>query len=284
MLPRSARNRPIVDVTHVPVPILVLHGDADAVEANEAWTEMTHQSAAAASGRGWLEAVHPADRERVLAALRRWADGTDEDERECEWRLEVDGTRTASMRPAPGPDHVLVVAFVETTGWRARERELFRQATHDPLTGTFNRAVLFDRCERVLESTCRSHCPPAVLFLDLDDFKAINDEHGHPAGDAVLRALALRMEGAARPGDTFARVGGDEFVLLCEGLTDHRDAERIAERIRAAAREPLELGGDVVVVDVSVGVALGERGDTVDSLLERADRDLYARKRRRGAA
>jgi len=120
-----------------------------------------------------------------------------------------------------------------------------------------------------------------VLLCDLDAFKPVNDEHGHAAGDAVLRAVAHRIRGAVRPADTVARIGGDEFVVLCEDLEGPDAADTIARRIRGAMAEPFDLGRARVRVGISVGTAVGEGpGLEADALLAVADEHMYREKRR----
>jgi len=159
---------------------------------------------------------------------------------------------------------------------RVREDELQHRASHDPLTELANR-VLFR--ERVEESLTRSREPgPAVLFLDLDDFKDVNDTLGHGAGDLLLGAVATRLRAAARPGDTVARLGGDEFAVLLEDVADPIAAELAAQRVIDALLAPFRLGGRELVVRASAGVAPAGPDDDADTLLRHADLAMYAAK------
>ena len=163
-----------------------------------------------------------------------------------------------------------------------RGRLLARQAhdaLHDPLTGLPNRALLEDRLEHALASGDRSGERIAVLFIDLDGFKVINDELGHESGDRALRAAGRRILGAVRPSDTVARWGGDEFVLVRENVTGHGDVRELVERIQAALRRPAEGDREKRQFAASIGVALsGRDGDTPASLLQSADRAMYRAK------
>lgn len=161
----------------------------------------------------------------------------------------------------------------------ARLREL---ATRDTLTGLANRSLASDRLEQAVARHRRSGQGVAVLFCDLDGFKAINDANGHGAGDLVLQEVARRLESVTRASDTVARVGGDEFVIVCEGLVDQGALAELAERVIAAVSRPVHLAEGVsVVVGISVGVAVardtGEEADA-DRLLTRADTAMYRAK------
>ena len=160
-----------------------------------------------------------------------------------------------------------------------REQQLRRQAFSDSLTGLANRALFRDRLEHVLELHDRDCRPAAVVFLDLDDFKAVNDSYGHAAGDELLVRVAERITGATRAGDTVARLGGDEFAVLLE---DAADPLETAARIRDALRPAFVFAGAEHVVEASVGVAAvnaDEPSVTADILLGRSDAAMYAAKR-----
>ena len=116
----------------------------------------------------------------------------------------------------------------------AAERELRHRALHDPLTRLPNRALLTDRLRHALSRARREHRSVAALFLDVDDFKDVNDRHGHEGGDALLQALAPRLQGALRANDTLARFGADEFVVVCEDLDDPEEALSVADRLLEA--------------------------------------------------
>ncbi len=160
-----------------------------------------------------------------------------------------------------------------------RERSL-----HDPLTGLANMSLFHDRTEHALEQLARREgALVAVLFVDLDDFKAINDRLGHAAGDRLLITVAERLRTVVRAGDTVARLGGDEFGLLLEELSSAEEARLIAERAIAAVAAPLELAGQAVTASLSIGVAVrasgGATATTVDALIGEADTAMYEAKR-----
>jgi diguanylate cyclase (GGDEF)-like protein len=153
------------------------------------------------------------------------------------------------------------------------------QAYHDPLTRLANRTLFRDRLEHALARTSRGLGRVAVLFVDLDDFKTINDSHGHTAGDGLLTAVGDRLSATVRPGDTVARLGGDEFAVLIEDVADDLDAMAPAERILDAFTTPFSIADLDVTVGASVGIAFGAAVDvTADELLRNADFAMYQAK------
>jgi diguanylate cyclase (GGDEF)-like protein len=152
---------------------------------------------------------------------------------------------------------------------------------HDPLTDLPNRTLFFDRLGLALARLRRNQTSIAVLFIDLDDFKVVNDSLGHGAGDKLLVELATRLRDAMRPSDTIARFGGDEFVVLCEDIAEARDAVIVAQRIVDATAVPFELEGRDMYVTTSVGVALALDSEaTPETLLRDADAAMYRAKER----
>ncbi|MFT8246971.1 putative bifunctional diguanylate cyclase/phosphodiesterase [Roseomonas sp. BN140053] len=175
----------------------------------------------------------------------------------------------------------------ETTRREAAERDARHQALHDPLTGLPNRFLLAQHLDQALANARRNGESVAVMRLDLDRFKEVNDSLGHAAGDALLRILAERLRGALREEDTIARVGGDEFVVLQRGLQQPSGAAGLASRLIAAVSEPYDLPhGARAACGVSIGVAVSPAdGDQPDILLQAADSALYlAKSEGRGAA
>jgi diguanylate cyclase (GGDEF)-like protein len=161
-----------------------------------------------------------------------------------------------------------------------REDELAFLATHDPLTGLPNRTLILDRAEQMLARGARTQSPVAALFIDLDNFKSINDTLGHSVGDELLQAVAARLDAAVRGSDALGRLGGDEFVVIVEEVSPGLAPELVAERVLEALRQPFKLGPDEqtsVTVRASIGVAVGE-GVAAADLLRDADIAMYRAK------
>jgi diguanylate cyclase (GGDEF)-like protein len=162
----------------------------------------------------------------------------------------------------------------------SRQKELVFLATHDALTGLPNRTLILDRIEQTLTRTRLKQEPVAALFVDLDNFKAINDSLGHGVGDELLCAVAARLEGVIRETDALGRLGGDEFVVIADGLSLAAGPELVAERLLEAFNEPFKLGGaeDIrVFVKASIGIATGGRS-SAEELLRDADIAMYRAK------
>ncbi len=166
------------------------------------------------------------------------------------------------------------------------KEQLRHQTLHDSLTGLPNRVLFLDRARQAVEVAVRSHAWPAVLYLDLDGFKPVNDEYGHDIGDAVLRTIAHRLRNCLRPADTAARLGGDEFAVLLGGPLEPHDVDRIVDRIRAQFDVPVDLGeGRLARIGASIGIAVGDTGiPDADSLIRQADIAMYAAKRGGGGS
>jgi diguanylate cyclase (GGDEF)-like protein len=161
------------------------------------------------------------------------------------------------------------------------KEQLRHQALHDPLTDLPNRTLFIDRVEHAVNAAARTQVWPAVLYLDLDGFKPVNDTHGHEAGDHLLRTVAVRLRHALRGGDTAARLGGDEFAVLLEGPVDEDGVAGVVERIQSHLAVPVELGGGrVATVGASIGIAVCDpTTEDADALIRRADVAMYTAKR-----
>lgn len=230
--------------------------------------------------------VPPQYREAHAQGLKRFlATGTP---RVLGQRLELSGFNNAgnefpieiSLWSLQGEDGPSFYAFArDITERKNAERELEWQANHDALTGLPNRTLLLDRLEQLL---MRRDCPrkgPALLFVDLDHFKRINDSLGHEAGDQALVAVANLLRQVVRPMDTVARLSGDEFVVVCPDVGSHRDAAVLAKRLLAALADPIRIKDDSVFLTTSIGIAIADEGCDADSLIGSADTAMYQAKK-----
>lgn len=167
---------------------------------------------------------------------------------------------------------------------RQLQERLTHQALHDALTGLANRVLFQNRLAEALEALEAGGASPgrnvAVLFVDLDDFKEVNDSFGHEAGDEVLRVVSARLRHSLRPADLPARLGGDEFAVLLEGVRGEAEAVAVAQRVLADLRAPVALPDTTARIGASIGLAIAERSSTVDEVLRRADVAMYEAKRR----
>ena len=168
----------------------------------------------------------------------------------------------------------------DITKRKRTERQIEHRAFHDPLTDLPNRVLLDDRIQGALARAQRRDAFIAILFLDLDDFKRINDSHGHTTGDRVLKMLGPRLQAVIRPDDTLARFGGDEFVIVCTDIHSRDKAEVIADRINDALTAPFDVGGTKISVSASIGITLGVADDSPEELLGKADAAMYSAKAR----
>lgn len=238
-----------------------------------------------AQGTRLVHYVHPEDSARVDAFLAHVRDKAPGESQESEWRLRyADGSwRHVSAVATNLLDDPkvggLVVTARDVDARKALEEQLRHRAFHDPLTGLANRALFYDRIEHALTREPRSDGHVAVLYLDLDDFKPVNDRFGHAAGDQMLVAVAERLRACLRSADTVARVGGDEFGVLLEGVPGPNEPVQAAERVVAAFAEPFTIDGQALTLSVSVGITLSEAEDGAEDLIKHADLALYAAKR-----
>jgi diguanylate cyclase (GGDEF)-like protein/PAS domain S-box-containing protein len=263
-----------------PVPMLITDADLAVVGANDAFVHLLDMETGPARPASFADLVHTDDRAQIREAARTvMGDGVTQ--LSFEHRLvRPDGTVRWSRSALScinshlsGPQLVWTVDDV-TEGRRVLD-ELRYQADHDLLTGLPNRRT----AERWLDR-CLSHDESdrsvAVLFADLDGFKAVNDRLGHPSGDELLARVAQRLATIVRPGDMLCRYGGDEFVLVCSGVDDGEAATRIAARCVEAVGRPFALERGEADISISIGIALAQPGTTTTAaVLDRADAALY---------
>ena len=258
------------------------------VDANPALAAMLAYTSEELYGRSMLDLVHPDNRPAAIEAFAELLE-----ERKMmrhETRLaRADGSVVpvqvtsswVDKTPAGDPPHVVVIVE-DITNRKALEAALVHRSLHDPLTGLPNRILFSDRLHHALERGRRERTPTSLLGIDLDGFKQINDQYGHPVGDEVLVALAERLTSVLRASDTAARVGGDEFSIVCEN-SGRADAESLATRLRDRMSEPLRLtSGLALPLTVSIGIGTAEGDENPERALEQlvreADDAMYADK------
>ena len=189
--------------------------------------------------------------------------------------------RVVPRRDADGMVESLEGIARDVTALKLKEAYLSHRALHDPLTGLPNRVLLLDRLEAALARLRRHSAYLAVLYLDLDRFKTVNDNLGHDSGDRLLQVVASRLQETLRPSDSVARLGGDEFAAILPDLGDAREADQVAERLLNIVAEPVDLGDGDLVTTVSIGIAGASDGSTsAAELLRRADFAMYTAKDR----
>ncbi len=263
-----------VVMEHSPVGYALLEPGGRVLEVNLALTRTLGRPASAIAGHGLWEFSHPddpnGDAELLAGILAGRRDSYSIERRYLRPGGDTVWARSTltAVRDVDGRILHLVAQLQDITDMRLAEEALRHQSLHDPLTGLPNRTLGVDRIQQALERTTRSRRRVAVLCCELDRFKVVNDGVGHALGDALLVEVARRLQQVLRATDTAARLGGDEFVVVCEDVQDEREAVLVADRILAAVREPIDVGGRRVVQTVSVGIAVSSprAGDAVGLL------------------
>ncbi|MFL5955747.1 MAG: putative bifunctional diguanylate cyclase/phosphodiesterase [Gaiellaceae bacterium] len=228
----------------------------------------------------FVRTLHPEDRDRVLAAHAE--SHATHNPLSLEYRLLTRDGRTVAVR-----DEAVVVHddsgnplylhgyLLDVTVERETQEQLRSMALIDPLTQLANRAFFQEQFHQAVAMRKDGHAQTALMFIDLNEFKTINDRWGHDAGDNVLRALGKRIQETVRAGDAAARMGGDEFAIVLSTVSEPADAARAAERLLERIRQPIEINGEDLCVTASVGISLG---DDVDAMLKEADAAMYRSK------
>ena len=271
----------------IDVGVLAVSADGVIVEANRRIAEMFGYAIRELIGLPLQELIPPAFRRSHVLHVERFLHGSAYDRRMSE-RSELSGYRkdgstfpveiSLSKIQVEGR-WVMVATILDVTERRLAEEELVWNAIHDPLTGLPNRAMIQERLERALRRSKQQGQSVALLFIDLDGFKLVNDSHGHQAGDELLKTVAQRLVDHVRPGDTIGRLGGDEFVVLCDHVESPAAVANLADRLNDLLREPVTLSGRRLFASASIGLAIGH-GTThsADDLLRNADAAMYQAK------
>jgi diguanylate cyclase (GGDEF)-like protein/PAS domain S-box-containing protein len=280
---REAETRFRAAFERSPLGIVLITLDGGVIDANAAFSQMAGRSEEELMGVDIETLIHPDDRERVVAEGAQRIAGERDTPPAPARLLHADGrvvwmmSDVSLVTSADGTPEYTIVLAADITESKKLEQELEYQAFHDPLTKLANRALLRDQ----MESAWNRRTEPgqlALLFVDLDRFKQVNDTHGHEAGDELLILAARRLKSSVRAGDQVARFGGDEFVVICEDVASRDEALQIAGRIRESLARKYRLSSGESLVHASVGIAIDDGQETVDDLLRDADMAAYRAK------
>ncbi|HEY0970694.1 MAG TPA: EAL domain-containing protein [Gemmatimonadales bacterium] len=281
---RNVENRLRSLVRHSSDAIMVLGADLTVRYSSPAAERIFGFAPRELQGRRPRDYIHPEDVEQARSVLLRATSATARPVTVACRLRRSDGSwchveSIVTNRLHDDAVQGLVMNVRDVSERTALEETLAYQAFHDPLTGLANRARFGQRVEQALARAEDEPGRVALLFLDLDDFKRVNDSLGHTEGDRLLVVVAERLLSATRGCDTVARLGGDEFAVLMENVRQEGDAVVVAERVLAAMRAPVSLRGNQVLVATSVGIARAQRGDSADTLIRNADVAMYMAKR-----
>jgi diguanylate cyclase (GGDEF)-like protein/PAS domain S-box-containing protein len=265
---------------HNPSGTAVVDDDGVILEVNQALCDLLGRRPEELVGCAYDSLVHHEERADVRVRRHAMAGRVDAVGRAERRFVHSDGSvrhvRVLVTRVADAGRFVSIVSFDDVTAQLVAQRRLEHAALHDPLTGLPNRRLLLDRLEQALTRRQRTGTCIAVLFLDLDRVKQVNDSHGHEAGDHVIATVARRLSGCLREHDTVARHGGDEFVIVCQDVADESEVAALAERVLEAVGRPITWGRHRLTVTVSIGIAVTPAsGAPADDLLRTADIAMY---------
>lgn len=278
----SPKLPPLTDVLDLlPDAVCLVDVDGRYLYVNASFERIFGYAPDEVIGRRAFDLIHPDDRAATMQQAVRVMNGGFQRHFRNRY-MHKDGHAVDIMWSAGWlPEHGVRIGVArEITELRRAERELEYRAGHDALTGLPNRHLLQRRLQEHMECATQSGRGLALLYLDLDDFKAANDRCGHRAGDEVLREVAQRLQQSLRHGDLVARVGGDEFVVLLPGCGDTAAASAVVDALRARLQPPYTLPDGPLRLDASIGIACYPAdGHDLDTLLANADQAMYADKR-----
>ena len=286
---QAARTRERLDLALASSRLALWDWDlaTDRVYLNENWAALLGEEPreSTLASEALLAAAHAEDREVLRAALASAVRGAS-DEIDCEYRMRdrsgewtwIQARGRVTQRDASGRALRMTGTATDVTKRKRAEERVEFLATRDPLTGLPNRVLLHDRLEQAVASAARRHAGFAFMFIDLDRFKTINDSLGHPVGDALLKAVAGRLEACVRATDTVARLGGDEFAVILENLghDDGEGAQQVAANMIAAMAAPVLVNGQPLSTSCSIGIGLYPcDGRDSATLMKNADAAMY---------
>ena len=268
-------------IRHSGEGIVMTDADQRIISANPAFEAMTGYGAAEVIGKTSEFLFSNRQQEGFLDGARRSLESAGH------WQGEVWSRRKngelypgwlgiSAVREADGRARYYVHIFSDMTERKAAQRRIEFLAHHDPLTELPNRLLLRDRMAQAMARASRTRTRAALMFLDLDRFKKINDSLGHPVGDALLKAIAERLKGCVRESDTISRQGGDEFIIVLSDVRDSEAVARVADKIHQIMGQPFEIGSHSLITSFSIGVAIfPDDGEDFDVLMQKADTAMY---------
>lgn len=270
--------------THAHEGIMITDAEGSIIDVNDCFTSITGYSREEALGKnprflrsGRQSPAFYVDMWKMLIAKGFWSGELWNRNKKGELYAEM--LNISSVKDVKGQISNYIALFNDITPMKEHQRQIEHIAHYDTLTNLPNRSLLSDRLSQAMLQCNRHDKPLAVVFLDLDGFKDVNDTYGHAIGDDLLVAISQRMKEAIRGGDTLARIGGDEFVAVLTDLVSVEDCQPILERLLLAASEPVILGEIVLKVSASIGVTLYPQDSSeADILLRHADQAMYAAK------
>jgi diguanylate cyclase (GGDEF)-like protein/PAS domain S-box-containing protein len=238
------------------------------------------------SPREWSQRIHPEDKSKVLEETNKLWD-KEKNAIDINYRMRhKDGTyrwihdqgKIVEWNPQGKPTR-MIGTHQDISPSKQNEEGLKLLANTDSLTGLANRTTAFENIRRIKNQLRRTGTRSALLFCDLDNFKLINDTYSHRAGDEVLCAVAKRIKACLRTGDLAARIGGDELLVLLQGVQDEANAQGLAHKLREAVAKPIHTTGGLITTSMSIGLTLVRDEESVDELVDRADAAMYEAKR-----